>query len=303
MRKLLSILLLLPIGIISSAVYAQNNELVLEEVVVTATKKEENVQSIAQTVNAVTGADIDDYQIRELGELSQLVSGVEFTQIDPRRSVITIRGQKVDPDGGNDQPIQAYIDEMPVRPQVAFYQMYDTERVEILKGAQGTLQGVVSTGGALQIYTRDAEIGSDARNGYLKTSFADNNTSILEYASDVGISDTMALRFAAVTNDTGGNEVRNIRNGQEEDHEYDSFRISLNWEPSDNMSVRLKYQNMESTSEAPRAVAGSEGPITIDLAGYITLGSWHWTSSNLQFLCTFCWFLSWFFSHVTRRSS
>ena len=63
MRKLLSILLLLPIGIISSAVYAQNNELVLEEVVVTATKKEENVQSIAQTVNAVTGADIDDYQI------------------------------------------------------------------------------------------------------------------------------------------------------------------------------------------------------------------------------------------------
>ena len=269
MRKLLSILLLLPIGIISSAVYAQNNELVLEEVVVTATKKEENVQSIAQTVNAVTGADIDDYQIRELGELSQLVSGVEFTQIDPRRSVITIRGQKVDPDGGNDQPIQAYIDEMPVRPQVAFYQMYDTERVEILKGAQGTLQGVVSTGGALQIYTRDAEIGSDARNGYLKTSFADNNTSILEYASDVGISDTMALRFAAVTNDTGGNEVRNIRNGQEEDHEYDSFRISLNWEPSDNMSVRLKYQNMESTSEAPRAVAGSEGPITIDLAGYV----------------------------------
>ena len=269
MRKLLSILLLLPIGIISSAVYAQNNELVLEEVVVTATKKEENVQSIAQTVNAVTGADIDDYQIRELGELSQLVSGVEFTQIDPRRSVITIRGQKVDPDGGNDQPIQAYIDEMPVRPQVAFYQMYDTERVEILKGAQGTLQGVVSTGGALQIYTRDAEIGSDARNGYLKTSFADNNTSILEYASDIGISDTMALRFAAVTNDTGGNEVRNIRNGQNEDHEYDSFRISLNWEPSDNMSVRLKYQNMESTSEAPRAVAGSAGPFTTDVAAYV----------------------------------
>ena len=154
----------------------------------------------------------------------------------------------------------------------------------------------MSTGGALQIYTRDAEIGSDARNGYLKTSFADNNTSILEYASDVGISDTMALRFAAVTNDTGGNEVRNIRNGQEEDHEYDSFRISLNWEPSDNMSVRLKYQNMESTSEAPRAVAGSEGPFTIDVAGYVILHSWYaGTSSNLQFLCTICWFFLRFF--------
>ena len=263
MRKLLSILMLLPLGIITSSLHAQN-ELVLEEVVVTATKKEENVQTIAETVNAVSGSDIDDYQIRDLAELSQLVSGVEFTQIDPRRATITIRGQKADPDTGSDSPIQAYIDEMPVRPQVAFYQMFDTERVEILKGAQGTLQGVVSTGGALQIYTRDAEIGSDARNGYLKTSFADNATQILEFASDVGITDNMALRFAAVTNENGGNEVKNIRNGQIEDHSYDAFRISLNWAASDNVSVRLKYQNMESTSTAPRAVAGSSGPITFD---------------------------------------
>jgi len=47
--------MLLPVGIISSSLHAQN-ELVLEEVVVTATKKEENVQDIAQTVNAVTGS-------------------------------------------------------------------------------------------------------------------------------------------------------------------------------------------------------------------------------------------------------
>ena len=269
MRKLLSLLMLLPVGIISLSLHAQN-ELVLEEVVVTATKKEENVQTIAETVNAVTGSDIDDFQIRELSELSQLVSGVEFTQIDPRRSTVTIRGQKADPDTGSDSPIQAYIDEMPVRPQVAFYQMFDTERVEILKGAQGTLQGVVSTGGALQIYTRDAEIGSNERNGYVKTSFADNATQILEFASDVGISDTMALRIAAVTNDNAGNEVKNIRNGQTEDHAYDALRLSLNWEPSDNLSVRLKYQNMEATSVAPRAVAGSSGPITLDMAGYVS---------------------------------
>ena len=268
MRKLLSTLMLLPLGIISSSLHAQN-ELVLEEVVVTATKKEENVQTIAETVNAVSGSDIDDYQIRELSELSQLVSGVEFTQIDPRRSTVTIRGQKADPDTGSDSPIQAYIDEMPVRPQVAFYQMFDTERVEILKGAQGTLQGVVSTGGALQIYTRDAEVGSDARNGYIKSSFADNSTQILEFASDIGISDTMAMRFAAVTNDNAGNEVKNIRNGQREDNAYDAFRISLNWEPTENLSMRLKYQNMEATSEVPRAVAGSSGPITLDMAGYI----------------------------------
>ncbi|GIR07583.1 MAG: hypothetical protein CM15mP17_15390 [Gammaproteobacteria bacterium] len=79
----------------------------------------------------------------------------------------------------------------------------------------------------------------------------------------------MALRFAAVTNENAGNEVKNIRNNQREDHAYDAFRLSLNWEPSDNLSLRLKYQNMESTSIAPRAVAGSSGPITFDMAGYV----------------------------------
>ena len=138
MKRLLSLLTVVTFVAIPNYSYAQNAELVLEEVVVTATKKEENVQDIAQTVNAVSGSTLDDYQIRDLSELAQVVSGVEFTKIDPRRATIIMRGQKLDPDGGNDQPIQGYIDEVPLRAQDVFSQMYDTERVEILKGSQGT---------------------------------------------------------------------------------------------------------------------------------------------------------------------
>ena len=138
MKRILSLLTIVTFVAIPSSSFAQNAELVLEEVVVTATKKEENVQDIAQTVNAVTGSTIDDYQIRDLSELAQIVSGVEFTQIDPRRAKIMIRGQTLDPDGGNDQPVQGYLDEVPLRTGEIFLQMYDTERVEILKGAQGT---------------------------------------------------------------------------------------------------------------------------------------------------------------------
>jgi len=101
MKRLLSILTIAAFVATPSISMAQNSELVLEEVVVTATKKEENVQDIAQTVNAVTGGTMDDYQIRDLSELAQVVSGVEFTQIDPRRSTIIMRGQKMDPDGGS----------------------------------------------------------------------------------------------------------------------------------------------------------------------------------------------------------
>ena len=169
MKKLFSLVTLIAFTALPTATFAQDSELVLEEVVVTATKREENVQDIAQTVNAVTGAQLDNYQIRDLSELAQLVSGVQFTKIDPRRQQITMRGQKLDPDGGNDSPIQGYVDEIPLRTGEVFLQMYDTERVEILKGAQGTLQGAVSSGGALHIYTRSAQVGSGERNGYVKT--------------------------------------------------------------------------------------------------------------------------------------
>ena len=259
MKRLFSILTIVAFATVPNITFAQNSELVLEEVVVTATKKEENVQDIAQTVNAVTGSTIDDYQIRDLSELAQLVSGVEFTKIDPRRQKIIMRGQSLDPDGGNDQPIQGYIDEVPLRTGEIFLQMYDTERVEILKGAQGTLQGVVSSAGALHIYTRSAQVGSGERNGYVKTTWADNFTSIVEAASDFHFSDTLSMRFAGVTNSNKGNQVRNIRTGVNEDHKYDSARISLSWEPSDELSVRYKFQSMEVDSIYPQPVAGSNG--------------------------------------------
>jgi iron complex outermembrane receptor protein len=259
MKRLLSVLTIIAFIAIPTTTFAQDNALVLEEVVVTATKKEENVQDIAQTVNAVSGSTLDDYQIRDLSELAQIVSGVEFTQIDPRRAKIMIRGQTLDPDGGNDQPIQGYLDEVPLRTGEIFLQMYDTERVEILKGAQGTLQGVVSSAGALHIYSRSAEVGSGERNGYVKTTWADNMTSIVEAASDFHLSDTLSMRIAAVTNSHDGTEVTNIRTGVNENHQYDSGRISVSWEPSDNLSVKYKYQNMEVDSIYPQPVAGSNG--------------------------------------------
>ena len=76
MKRLLSILTVAAFLAAPNISIAQDSELVLEEVVVTATKKEENVQDIAQTVNAGTGSTLDDYQIRDLSELAQVVSGV-----------------------------------------------------------------------------------------------------------------------------------------------------------------------------------------------------------------------------------
>jgi hypothetical protein len=67
------------------------------------------------------------------------------------------------------------------------------------------------------------------------------------------------LRFAGVQNNNEGTQVRNIRTSINEDHKYVSGRVSLSWEPTDALSVRFKFQNMEVDSVYPQPVAGSNG--------------------------------------------
>ena len=91
MKRLLSVLSIIAFTAIPNVTFAQDGALVLEEVVVTATKKEENVQDIAQTVHAIIVTTLVSYFIRDLIVLSQNVSGVAVTQIYPRRAKIIIR--------------------------------------------------------------------------------------------------------------------------------------------------------------------------------------------------------------------
>jgi len=79
----------------------------------------------------------------------------------------------------------------------------------------------------------------------------------------------MALRVAGITNQSNGHEIKNIRTGVNENHQYDSYRLSLTWQPSDDLTARLKYTNMEGKFISPRPIAGSEGPVSLNPFGYV----------------------------------
>ena len=89
MKKLFSLVTLVAFTALPTATFAQESELVLEEVVVTATKREENVQDIAQTVNAVSGAQLDNYQIRDL-LLLLIFSKFELWKVKISKQMMTI---------------------------------------------------------------------------------------------------------------------------------------------------------------------------------------------------------------------
>src|SRR5690606_19958017 len=132
------------------------------EVVVTARKREESLQSVPVAVSALSGAALEERTLREASDLQRVVPGLNMSGSAANTGTgtnISIRGQVA---GDNlitfSQPVGLYLDSVniphPVGSNISFF---DIARVEVLKGPQGTLYGRNTTGGAMNVITRGAD--------------------------------------------------------------------------------------------------------------------------------------------------
>jgi iron complex outermembrane receptor protein len=139
-----------------TSVPPENSKYVLREVVVTATGRAESVQNIPYNISAVTGATLQAAGVTDFHQLAQLVGGVNYADVGPRgalSSSFVIRGISVGA-GSSPQfpsataaPISTYIDSTPIFANLWFL---DLDRVEVLRGPQGTLYGADSEGGTIR---------------------------------------------------------------------------------------------------------------------------------------------------------
>ena len=138
----------------------------LDEIIVTAQKREENLQQIPISVSAISGVQAEFRGISEVKDISSLAPNVTVLQgtTNATAAVVTIRGIPTagDESQGYDSPIGLYIDGVYVaRSSAASNEVADIERIEVLRGPQGTLFGRNTTGGAVNFITR--EPGHDAK--------------------------------------------------------------------------------------------------------------------------------------------
>ncbi|PHZ84735.1 TonB-dependent receptor [Paremcibacter congregatus] len=129
-----------------------------EEIVVTANKREQSLRDVAMSVGVATGRDIANRGVSNLNELSISTPGLEMQELAPGFTRITIRG--ISPTPGTAATSGLYVDETPyvlttsgqvdVGPDV---RMFDIERVEVLRGPQGTLYGEGAMGGLVRVIT------------------------------------------------------------------------------------------------------------------------------------------------------
>jgi len=227
--------------IISFAVTAQE----IEEVVVTATKKEESVQDLALSIEAVNAESLDANQVYDVSDLAEITPGLETSKVIGSGSGWTIRGMGSFGIGaGVIASVVTAVNGHSVNDSVvADIGFFDLERVEVLKGPQGTLYGRNAANGVINLITArpTSEFGGNynvevGNFGAIRTNAVVN----------MPFSDNLRARLAVMSNKRDG-MVTNLVNGNEFDDRNDmAFRLSLDYDMSDRTQIQFTYSEQES---------------------------------------------------------
>ncbi|HZD52764.1 MAG TPA: TonB-dependent receptor plug domain-containing protein, partial [Woeseiaceae bacterium] len=177
----------------------------LEEITVTAQKREQSLQDVGIAVTAFTGEQIHDLGFTNTTDIVSMTPGLNYTVPNAESSQINffLRGVGLnDFADANENPVAVYVDDV-YRPAMGglSFQLFDMERVEVLRGPQGTLFGRNTTGGLVHYVSRRP---TDEPDGYLNATFGEFSEVKLEAAVGGPITDTLAGRLSLASNKNDG---------------------------------------------------------------------------------------------------
>lgn len=220
---------------------ARDSEPTLSTVVVTAQKREQDVQTVPLPIAVVSGEDIIDRGIDSSNDVQRLVPGLSGQQSGFSRPRWFIRGiGSNDPSLTTESPLGVYRDEVfTALTSLQSFAIYDLERVEALRGPQGTLWGKNTTAGALNFISRRPSFDND---GYLRLAAGTWGAKSAQGAAGGGINDQLAGRIAFYHREYDG-YARNLFTGEDgPGYEESAFRVSLLGELTDNLTALFKVE-------------------------------------------------------------
>lgn len=241
-------------------------------VIVTANKRKEPVQKVAQTVNVVSAQTLKDLHIQSFQEVGTAIGGLSLTRTSGSEQSVSLRGIKMPAQGGSGgttNTVELYQNEVPISVYDAFTATFDIGQIEVLKGPQGTLRGRPSPSGAMTITTQKGSFkGYD---GYVEGSVSDHNGRNLQAAVGGPLSDKLAFRLAGVYDANDDNQVKDIFSGKHSHHETYGLRGTLTWRPIEHLEINLMEQYVHENRDFYRNIAGTPpcqgGPILVSSVG------------------------------------
>ena len=226
------------------------------EIIVTATRRNEVLKDVAMSVNVATGEQLEKLNIFDAKDIQQLAPGLELTNTTGRNNTTTLRGITFDPDQGTGPAVQVYFNEVPTDAQTVYTAIYDVQQIEVLRGPQGLLRGLSAPAGAITFATRKPNF--DKIEGYVQASATNLAGYNVQGGVSLPFSDTVALRVAALVDGNRVNHVRNVNlNGDRSRSRTESVRATLGLKPSDAFSAYLSYQYLTADTTQHQQVIGA----------------------------------------------
>ncbi len=233
-------------GLTALPVCAQNAATAtIEEIVVTAQRREERIEDVPISVKAFDQGTLDNLKIDSTDQLQFSTPGIVNTATaGDGISAVFIRGVGTGYSGpGLEGSVAVYLDDVYLQTQTSSGQSsIDVSQIQILKGPQGTLYGRNATGGAIIVETNDPTL--EEIDGYMKFGYGDLDWTRAEGVLNLPLGDTFALRFAGFFEDREG-YVSNVavpnyeKSGVGAGETY-SARIKALWQPTDDFRTLLK---------------------------------------------------------------
>ena len=217
---------------------AQDTGLQIEEIIVTAQKREQNLNDVSVAVTVFTGDDIRQQRLGQPIDLAAQTPNLNINETFGNTITnVSIRGLGLNDYAVNNNPAAGiYVDEVYlVSPAMLGFQLFDMERVEVLKGPQGTLYGRNTTAGAMRFISRKP---TEEVEGYLSADYGRYDHFFLEGALGGRIAEGLTGRVAVQTSQrTDGFQLNRASGDKVGEIDRTAWRGLLNWKPSENLDV------------------------------------------------------------------
>ena len=235
-------------------------EAALEEIIVTAQKKDDTLQTVPMTVNAVTAETISKYNLLDFKDIQNVTPGLTIKSQDSRTNTIAMRGVNVLTDTGYGPGVAIYWNEVNYDIDSAFKAMYDVGQIEVLRGPQGTLRGITAPAGAVTVVTKTPSFSEIE--GTVEQTLGERNLSNTQFGMSLPIiENVLALRIAGLYDHNQNDGIKNVVTGKTNSNQTSSGRITLGFRPTDDLEATLTHQYMEANNSGSSAVwgTGAEG--------------------------------------------
>ncbi|NOX68327.1 MAG: TonB-dependent receptor [Gammaproteobacteria bacterium] len=256
-RRTLPCLASLLLLIVSNVATAQ-----IEEIIVTATKRAENIQDVPISISAYSGEFLENSDIRTLQDLSLYAPNFTFaTSTQPTNARIFIRGIGSVGNSGIETSVGVYVDGVYYpRPGSVIGNLLDIETAEVLRGPQGTLFGRNTAAGALNLTTRNP---TDEVGGYVQAGFGDYSAYSLEGVFNTPLSEKVSARVAAKYSDRDGygfNTLTDREIGERDDLTLRG-KLGIDFTPNLYGKLTLDYNEIHTGGQIVELVPESASPV------------------------------------------